>query len=204
RVYASWDLGEEYGVTDADGTRPHFLRWLREDEPAMAAKWKKLDDEFHAYGGEMPYGTPQYVPSRLKRSAPRRTVAGGPFPGGASCRSPTSSPRRPDSRRYRESWASVKPTPPGELRPWGPRSWAGSRSRPWRSRQVSRDSAACLDSLAVAACSMTCSLRSRRTSRRVTMSLDRSSVPRTSAAPSPRARRRRQDWMPGSSSGCCR
>jgi NAD(P)-dependent dehydrogenase (short-subunit alcohol dehydrogenase family) len=59
RVYASWDLGEEYGVTDADGTRPHFLRWLRENEPAMAAKWKKLDDEFYAYWGEMPYGMPQ-------------------------------------------------------------------------------------------------------------------------------------------------
>jgi hypothetical protein len=27
RVFASWDLAEEYGVTDADGTRPHFVRW---------------------------------------------------------------------------------------------------------------------------------------------------------------------------------
>jgi NAD(P)-dependent dehydrogenase (short-subunit alcohol dehydrogenase family) len=58
RVYASWDLGEEYGVTDADGSRPHFVRWLRENEPEMAAKWKKLDETFYAYWGGMPYGMP--------------------------------------------------------------------------------------------------------------------------------------------------
>lgn len=59
RVYASWDLGDEYGVTDADGTRPHFVRWLREHEPAMAAKWKKLDDAFYLYWGAMPYEMPE-------------------------------------------------------------------------------------------------------------------------------------------------
>ena len=58
RVYASWDLGDEYGVTDADGTRPHFVRWLREHEPGMAAKWKKLDDTFYGYWGGMPYEMP--------------------------------------------------------------------------------------------------------------------------------------------------
>ena len=58
RVYASWDLGDEYGVTDADGTRPHFVRWLRENEPEMAARWKKLDDAFYAYWGGMPYDMP--------------------------------------------------------------------------------------------------------------------------------------------------
>ena len=58
RVYASWDLGDDYGVTDADGTRPHFVRWLRENEPAMAAKWKKLDDVFYEYWGGMPYEMP--------------------------------------------------------------------------------------------------------------------------------------------------
>jgi len=58
RVYASWDLGDEYGVTDADGTRPHFVRWLRENEPGMAAKWKKLDDAFYAYWSGMPYEMP--------------------------------------------------------------------------------------------------------------------------------------------------
>lgn len=58
RVFASWDLAEEYGVTDADGTRPHFVRWLRENMPEVAAGWKKLDDAFYAYWGKMPYGMP--------------------------------------------------------------------------------------------------------------------------------------------------
>lgn len=58
RVFASWDLGEEYGVTDADGTRPHFVRWLREHQPQVAASWRKLDDAFYAYWGSMPYEMP--------------------------------------------------------------------------------------------------------------------------------------------------
>jgi NAD(P)-dependent dehydrogenase (short-subunit alcohol dehydrogenase family) len=58
RVVASWDLGEEYGVTDADGTRPHFVRWLRENMPEVAAGWRKLDDAFYAYWGATPYATP--------------------------------------------------------------------------------------------------------------------------------------------------
>lgn len=58
RVLASWDLGEEYGVTDADGSRPHFVRWLRENEPEVAAGWRKLDDAFYAYWGPTPYQTP--------------------------------------------------------------------------------------------------------------------------------------------------
>jgi NAD(P)-dependent dehydrogenase (short-subunit alcohol dehydrogenase family) len=58
RVIASWDLGEKYGVDDADGSRPHFVRWLQENEPAMAAGWKKLDDTFYSYWGPMPYGMP--------------------------------------------------------------------------------------------------------------------------------------------------
>ena len=58
RVFASWDLGEEYGVTDADGTRPHFFRWLRENMPAVAAAWRKADDGFYAYWGAMPYEMP--------------------------------------------------------------------------------------------------------------------------------------------------
>ncbi len=58
RVFASWDLGDDYGVTDADGTRPHFVRWLQENEPEMAASWKKLDDAFYAYWGPMPYSMP--------------------------------------------------------------------------------------------------------------------------------------------------
>lgn len=58
RVVASWDLGDEYGVTDADGTRPHFVRWIREHMPEVAAGWKKADDGFYAYWGKMPYATP--------------------------------------------------------------------------------------------------------------------------------------------------
>ena len=55
---ASWDLGDEYRVNDADGSRPHFVRWLRENEPAMAQAWKKLDNTFYSYWGPMPYGMP--------------------------------------------------------------------------------------------------------------------------------------------------
>lgn len=58
RVIASWDLGEEYGVTDADGSRPHFVRWLEEHMPEVAAGWRKADDGFYAYWGPMPYATP--------------------------------------------------------------------------------------------------------------------------------------------------
>jgi len=58
RVFASWDLGDEYGVTDADGSRPHFVRWIREHMPEVAAGWKKADDGFYAYWGKTPYGTP--------------------------------------------------------------------------------------------------------------------------------------------------
>jgi len=58
RVHASWDLADEYGVVDADGSRPHFVRWLRENMPEVAAGWKKLDDAFYAYWGKMRYGMP--------------------------------------------------------------------------------------------------------------------------------------------------
>jgi hypothetical protein len=58
RVFASWDLAEEYGVNDADGSRPHFVRWLQEHQPQVAAGWRKLDDAFYAYWGPMPYAMP--------------------------------------------------------------------------------------------------------------------------------------------------
>jgi hypothetical protein len=58
RVFASWDLADEYGINDADGTRPHFVRWVREHMPEVAAGWKKADDGFYAYWGKMPYGMP--------------------------------------------------------------------------------------------------------------------------------------------------
>jgi NAD(P)-dependent dehydrogenase (short-subunit alcohol dehydrogenase family) len=59
RVYASWDLAEQYGIDDADGTRPHFVRWLEANQPEVAAGWKKLDDTFYAYWGTMPYEMPE-------------------------------------------------------------------------------------------------------------------------------------------------
>jgi len=58
RVFASWDLAEEYGINDADGSRPHFVRWLREHRPEVARGWKRADDGFYAYWGATPYGTP--------------------------------------------------------------------------------------------------------------------------------------------------
>jgi NAD(P)-dependent dehydrogenase (short-subunit alcohol dehydrogenase family) len=58
RVFASWDLAEEYGVDDGDGSRPHFVRWLQENMPAVAAGWKKADDGFYAYWTKPPYQTP--------------------------------------------------------------------------------------------------------------------------------------------------
>lgn len=58
RVIASWDLGDEYAVTDADGTRPHYVRWLQANQPEVAAKWKKLDDTFYSYWGPEPYSIP--------------------------------------------------------------------------------------------------------------------------------------------------
>lgn len=58
RVVASWDLGDEYAVDDADGARPHFIRWLETNEPKMAAGWKKLDETFYSYWGSMPYEMP--------------------------------------------------------------------------------------------------------------------------------------------------
>ena len=58
RVYASWDLAEEYGVNDADGRRPHFKRWLQANMPEVAAGWKTLDDAFYSYWGATPYQVP--------------------------------------------------------------------------------------------------------------------------------------------------
>jgi NAD(P)-dependent dehydrogenase (short-subunit alcohol dehydrogenase family) len=58
RVVASWDLGEEYGVDDADGSRPHFVRWLQANMPEVASGWRKADDGFYAYWGKMPYASP--------------------------------------------------------------------------------------------------------------------------------------------------
>lgn len=58
RVYASWDLAQEYAVDDADGTRPHFARWLQANMPDVAAGLRKADDGFYAYWGKLPYQMP--------------------------------------------------------------------------------------------------------------------------------------------------
>ncbi|MFO0619405.1 MAG: SDR family oxidoreductase [Polyangiaceae bacterium] len=63
RVVASWDLGDDYGVTDADGSRPHFFRWLKENMPEVAAGWRKADDGFYAYWTKMPYVAPGEPPA---------------------------------------------------------------------------------------------------------------------------------------------
>jgi NAD(P)-dependent dehydrogenase (short-subunit alcohol dehydrogenase family) len=47
RVFASWDLGDEYNLVDADGARPHFMRWMEKNMPQY--KWKKCDDVFYSY-----------------------------------------------------------------------------------------------------------------------------------------------------------
>jgi len=39
------------------------VKWLRENQPEVAAGWKKLDDAFYAYWGKMPYGMPDQTPS---------------------------------------------------------------------------------------------------------------------------------------------
>jgi len=59
RVFASWDLAQEYRVNDADETRPHFKRWLDENMPEVSAGWKKADDDFYSYWGAMPYRVPE-------------------------------------------------------------------------------------------------------------------------------------------------
>ena len=58
RVFASWDLAEEYGIVDTDASRPHFHRWMQEHMPKAAAGLKKADDDFYAYWGKMPFAMP--------------------------------------------------------------------------------------------------------------------------------------------------
>lgn len=58
RVFASWDLADEYGFVDADGRKPHFAHWLRAHQPEVAAGWRRLDDEFYRYWAPMPYEMP--------------------------------------------------------------------------------------------------------------------------------------------------
>lgn len=46
RVFSSWDLAEEYGFTDKDGTRPH---WGRHFERAFGLPVKSVGEGFYEY-----------------------------------------------------------------------------------------------------------------------------------------------------------
>ena len=46
RVFASWDLSEEYGFADEDGRRPH---WGRHAQAKYGGLSKRLDDAFYSY-----------------------------------------------------------------------------------------------------------------------------------------------------------
>ncbi len=45
RVFSSWDLAEEYGFTDADGSRPNWTRHFEQ----KYGKYLKCDEGFYAY-----------------------------------------------------------------------------------------------------------------------------------------------------------
>lgn len=49
RVYAAWDLGEEYGLKDVDGRQPNMRKWLQKNMPEW--EWKNCDDTFYEYWG---------------------------------------------------------------------------------------------------------------------------------------------------------
>jgi NAD(P)-dependent dehydrogenase (short-subunit alcohol dehydrogenase family) len=48
RVFAAWDLGPEYGLTDADGRQPNMRRWIEQN---MKFEWKNCDETFYSYWG---------------------------------------------------------------------------------------------------------------------------------------------------------
>ena len=48
RVFAAWDLGPEYGITDADGRQPDMREWITRH---MNFEWKNCDDTFYSYWG---------------------------------------------------------------------------------------------------------------------------------------------------------
>ena len=47
RVFSSWDLAEEYGFTDADGSRPNFRRHIETNAPQFL--FPRLDEKFWTY-----------------------------------------------------------------------------------------------------------------------------------------------------------
>jgi NAD(P)-dependent dehydrogenase (short-subunit alcohol dehydrogenase family) len=48
RVFAAWDLGPEYGITDADGRQPDMRKWI---ERNLKFEWKSCDETFYSYWG---------------------------------------------------------------------------------------------------------------------------------------------------------
>jgi NAD(P)-dependent dehydrogenase (short-subunit alcohol dehydrogenase family) len=46
RVFAAWDLGPEYGLTDVDGQQPDMRVWLEEN---MNFEYKNCDESFYEY-----------------------------------------------------------------------------------------------------------------------------------------------------------
>lgn len=52
RVYATWNLGPEYGLTDVDGQRPNIPEWMEKNMPNF--KWKNCDEGFYEYWGLPP------------------------------------------------------------------------------------------------------------------------------------------------------
>ena len=60
----------EYGVTDADGTRPNIWQYFREKMPQFA--FKKLDDTFYSYFENVNYEAFEAeVKKEVRRAAKR-------------------------------------------------------------------------------------------------------------------------------------
>ena len=51
RVFGSWDLSDEYGFADLDGSKPH---WGRHWEKAFGRPLRPMDQAFYAYGADAP------------------------------------------------------------------------------------------------------------------------------------------------------
>lgn len=54
RVYASWDLGPEYGLKDVDGRQPNMRKWVEKNMPEWG-DWKSCDEAFYKYWGVPPF-----------------------------------------------------------------------------------------------------------------------------------------------------
>ena len=50
KVLTSWDLAEEYGITDVDGSRPHWGRHFQETRPPGCRQLRRGEDRVHRLG----------------------------------------------------------------------------------------------------------------------------------------------------------